>query len=177
MRLAPVLAITVVAWAAVTSSNSPKIVIPDPNETVNLWAHFIASNSVDGAVALTYAAAISEPATLRGKYASFVQRAITQDRRPIALGHEIAGYVAIVHCYDGPLQSGRPDIDPAFLIHDGEAWKLLPILGNPRSPLDYLDKVQNQHLADLFRAYSKVSHKLGDRYEHLLNPARSNESQ
>ena len=177
MRYALVLAITVVAWTAVTSSDSPKIVMPDPSETFNLWAHFIASNSVDGAVALTYGAAINEPATLRVKYASFVKRVTAQNRRPIALGHEVAGYVAIVHCYDGPLQSGRPDIDPAFLIHDGEAWKLLPIFGRPRSPLDYLDKVQNQHLADLFSAYSKVSHELGERYEHLVHPARSDESQ
>ena len=127
----------------------------------------------EGAVALTYTPAIADAAELRKQYSRFVQLAAESGHRPIALGSENSGSLALVHFWDGRLSSGRLDIDPAFLIHDGNAWKLLAEFGHAELSLAYRTEQQNVALSKLMRDHSRVSSKLREKYAPMFESSGS----
>jgi hypothetical protein len=153
---------------------SVPISMPDPVQTVNLWASFIEASAVDGAIALTLALG-ADAQELRSRYGEFAKRSKEKGHHPVALGHEIDGAVAIVHCFDGRLSEGRPDIDPLFLALDGRVWKVLPVFGKPELPLAGLDEARNASFAKLLAQYERESHELGERYAPMVGAGKERE--
>lgn len=154
----------VIAAMAASPPPAPQATMPDAVQTFNLWSHFIAEGSIEGALALTYAPAITDRAALAAQLDDFAGQADRKDGSSIALGGERASDIALVHVFDGRLPSGAPDFDPALLIRDDGAWKLLPIFGgSPRGGLPYLDAAANTALGELLHDYMN-DEGLAERY-------------
>lgn len=168
MRHLATLTLVLLGLLAVAPGRVPPAAMPGPVETFNLWSHFIAIGETDGAIALVHRPAVTDRAALAKRIGTFVDRAAAHEHRPIAVGVDREEDIALVHFYDGRLSSGRLDIDPAFLVHDGQAWTMLPIFGRPRMPLPYLSEAQNGRLSRRLAAYMRVSSKLPEEYAPLV---------
>jgi hypothetical protein len=149
--------------------------MPDPVQMANLWASFIEASAVDGAIALTFALSNVDGQALRSRYGELAKRSKEKGHCPVALGQEIDGAVAIVHCFDGKLSKGKPDIDPLFLVLDGRVWKVLPVFGKPELPLAGLDEARNASFEKLLAQYQRESHELGERYAPMVGAGEKEE--
>jgi hypothetical protein len=142
--------------------------LPDPSQTFNLYAHFLASGEVEGALALTYSAALTERAAVTARYRSLSARIKEQRRDAIALDHKVVGDLALVHMWDHSPNATRVDIDPAFLIRERGVWKLLPVFTRPKGALAYLDEAQNKEFTALMEEYLKEAPDLKKKYAEVL---------